>query len=300
MILTVILPCYNAADTLAVQLEALSRQTLRDGWDLLFVDNGSTDRSLAILEEFRPRLPPVTVLQAYDPSRGRKGVAFSYALAFQAASGDALVLCEADDEVADDYVEQMAGALGRHELVAGALDYARLNPPDIVGREPRYQTREHGLFTRSGPLFLPFAMGCAFGLRRSVWERIGLPADEIGPAWDTEYCWRAQQAGIELSFVPEAVVHYRLRVTWRSRYRQAESWSRGHVRLHLRYGCFDPAAFASTAPRRLRRTFMKLAGVPLGHRSFRNWVWDLGWAMGWRSEAAAAMRALREERGRHG
>jgi glycosyltransferase involved in cell wall biosynthesis len=43
--LSVVIACYNAAETLPVQLEALSKQEWSRQWEVVLADNGSTDDS---------------------------------------------------------------------------------------------------------------------------------------------------------------------------------------------------------------------------------------------------------------
>ena len=50
----VLLACYNGEDFLSQQLESLRLQTYRD-WRLLIRDDGSSDSTLAIIEDFCAR-----------------------------------------------------------------------------------------------------------------------------------------------------------------------------------------------------------------------------------------------------
>jgi len=54
MKLSVIIPCYNEADTIATQLEVLAKQYWSEPWEVIVSDNGSTDDSLAIVEKYLP------------------------------------------------------------------------------------------------------------------------------------------------------------------------------------------------------------------------------------------------------
>ncbi|MGQ9870768.1 glycosyltransferase family 2 protein [Leptodesmis sp.] len=236
MKLSVILPCYNGAATIAVQLEALTRQQWQGEWEVVVVNNSSTGNSMEIVESYRDRLPQLRIVEAYHAPGPHQGVTYSYTVGFQAAMGDAFVLCEADDEVGDGWLTTMGKALQTHDFVAAALEYQRLNPAWLVGDGWQQQSVEAGLTTISPPLFLPYASGCSFGLQRSVYEIIGFPDKTCGASWDTDYCWRAHLAGIPLHFVPEATIHYRLRHQLGDRYRQGKSWSKAHLALYRKYG----------------------------------------------------------------
>jgi len=53
-VVSVLMPCYNATETLVATLESLARQTLSD-FELIVVDDGSTDGTLDILRKWASR-----------------------------------------------------------------------------------------------------------------------------------------------------------------------------------------------------------------------------------------------------
>ena len=56
-----------------------------------------------------------------------------------------------------------------------------------------------------------------------------------GGAEETDFAWRAQQAGIRVVSVPQAVVHYRLKSEPRSLFRQQRIQQRGRIYPWTRY-----------------------------------------------------------------
>jgi GT2 family glycosyltransferase len=285
MKLSVILPCYNGADTLALQLDALAKQEWRGYWEVIVVNNGSTDASMIIVERYRDRLPNLRIVEAYHPPAPRLGVAHSYTIGLAAAQGDAFVFCESDDEVGANWLTALGDALQSYEFVACALEYSRLNEPWAVGPRWDQQTAARGLSTMSPPLFLPYASGCSFGLRRTVYEKLGNPDLACGAAWDTDYCWRAHFAGISVHFAPQAVLHYRLRHRLVDRYRQGKSWAKAHIALAKKYSeSFTLARRAWYVLKGVRTTLKHALMLPFqafGKRRFADWVWGYGWAVGW-------------------
>jgi glycosyltransferase involved in cell wall biosynthesis len=223
MKLSVILPCFNGAETISLQLEALASQQWSGEWEVIVSNNGSTDDSMEIVECYRDRLPNLRIVNAHHPPEPRLGVTHSYNVGIQAATGDAFAFCEADDEVAPGWVAAMAQALAQHDLVAGPLDYTKLNPDWLVkGFGTGIQLKGFNVveFIHSAP----YASGCNMGMRRSLYETIGEINEAIRYVWDMEYCWRVQDAGFQLHFVPDAVVHYRLRQTLGALFRQNRNW----------------------------------------------------------------------------
>ena len=63
MKLSIIVPCYNVAPYLERGLRSLSNQTLRDDFEIICIDDASTDDTLAILNMWAQRDLRVRVLK---------------------------------------------------------------------------------------------------------------------------------------------------------------------------------------------------------------------------------------------
>ena len=116
--LTVVIPAYNEAPRIERQLGALATQRYDGPWEVVVGDNGSTDDTRARAEAWRDRLP----VRVVDASH-RRGAAAARNQAVAHAAGDGLLFCDADDAVADGWLEAHAAALGNGDLVAGAIAY---------------------------------------------------------------------------------------------------------------------------------------------------------------------------------
>lgn len=302
MKLSVILPCFNGAATLAVQLEALVRQQWPGGWEVVIVNNGSTDASMAIVESYRHRLPCLQIVQAHVPGTVRLGVPHSYNTGIEAAAGDAFVFCEADDEVAPGWLTGMGEALTEHDFVAARLDHRKLNPAWLHPLEgDGYQSQS--LSQMDGYPYLAHASGCSFGLRRSLVEQVGTLDVNFPCVHDTEYSWRAQLAGYALHLAPRALIHYREKTSYLARYRQGRAWGRDYLRLVQHYGA-PPGRLGLArklwATRRLpargaMACLFLAAGRPQGRHLLAQWFWNLGWSVGELQSSARAPVAPRSD-----
>lgn len=288
MKLTVILPCFNGAETIEVQMEALTRQHWPDGWEVVVVNNGSTDRSMEIVEQYRDRLPSLRIVQAHEPGTTRLGVPHSYNTGVKAATGEAFVLCEADDEVADGWLEAMGKALSQHDFVVARLDYRQLNDESI---QPPYENGEgfqsRGLVTFRWADHVIAASLCGAGLRRSMVEKVGPLSISFPIVHDAEYCWRAQLAGYTPHFEPEAVVHYRLRASARGRFIQGRNWGRDTTRLEWHYvgrKSFPAVRHLAWMASYVPRVIKPLALLPFrpirARQLLSEWIWQFGWSVG--------------------
>lgn len=244
-LVSVVVPCRNGAATLEGQLGALVAQRYTGAWEVVIADNGSTDHSVEIAHAFAERLPALTIADASRSS----GINVARNEGARAARGDLLLFCDSDDEAADNWLESMVRAAGHASVVGGPLDPRGISSPSAF----RWRRGSTGpkQFGQPGD-FLAHAHGANLGIRAWVLRDIGgWNESYAGGGDDIELCWRAQLAGHQLAFVPEAVMHYRLRGDRRSGYRQARLYGRSLPQLYRQFRPFGmpPVDLAETVGR---------------------------------------------------
>lgn len=62
--LSVIIPCFNVANTLNAQLEALACQQWSEPWEIIVADNGSTDETVASARQYEQKLSNLRIVDA--------------------------------------------------------------------------------------------------------------------------------------------------------------------------------------------------------------------------------------------
>ena len=89
---SIIVPCFNAAETLPHTLASIAAQDF-DSWELICVDDGSTDNTRFIIETFAKNEPRVKLCSnsGTGPSSARNHAALNI------ASGEIFAFCDADD-----------------------------------------------------------------------------------------------------------------------------------------------------------------------------------------------------------
>ncbi|HMC40387.1 MAG TPA: glycosyltransferase [Acidimicrobiales bacterium] len=223
--LTIVIPSRNVESELPAQLESLAVQEADFRWEVVVSDNGSTDRTPEVALRFANRME----IRVVDAS-GEPGRAFACNEGARAARGGSICFLDADDEVASGYVEAMASALRVHQFVAARVDISLNNGWAALSRDP---FQHDGLLDVFG--YLPFGIGCTLGVRRDVFEAVGGFSGEIRFDEDVDFCWRVQQAGFPLVFVPDAVVRYRFRDDLWSLFTQTYNYGSGQVLLYRRH-----------------------------------------------------------------
>ncbi|HME62972.1 MAG TPA: glycosyltransferase family 2 protein, partial [Candidatus Binatia bacterium] len=147
--------------------------------------------------------------------------------------GKAIAFCDADDQVGKGWLAAMGAALRDRQFVAARLDFSKLNPPESA--EAVKNPQHSGLQKVEYPPHLPHASGGTLGIAREAHDAVGGFDEELPYLEDTDYCFRVQREGIPLQFVPEAVVHYRLKERHQALFSQARHWGKYNVLMYKRY-----------------------------------------------------------------
>lgn len=226
--MSVVVPVFDGANTLGVQLEALAVQTFDGPWEVIVADNGSRDASVAVARGFAPRLP----LRVIDASRVR-GAGHARNVGASAARAPLLAFVDADDAVDPGWLAAIVAALERHDAVASRFGKTKLNPPEL--QRSRDLRQSEGLSQHDYATFLPHAGGSGLAVRRAVHERIGGFDERLRRLEDTDYSWRLQLAGHAIHFEPAAVLEIRFRPQGPSSLYQAFLYGRYDGWLYRRY-----------------------------------------------------------------
>src|SRR5262249_28622822 len=163
--LSIVIPCYNSEGTLPAQLSAIARQVTRYSWEVVVADNGSRDRTHGIASAFCERIPALRVIDA----AAMRGAAHARNTGANAASGQAILFCDADDVMGEGYIEAMGLALERSPFVACRYDFAKLNVSWLgAARGNNKDGQSHGLAGGYCHPTLPYAGAGGLGILKSV------------------------------------------------------------------------------------------------------------------------------------
>jgi glycosyltransferase involved in cell wall biosynthesis len=107
--LSIIIPVYQVEHTLRRCLDSVVRQGFRD-WQLILVDDASTDGSLDICREYAQKDHRIQIAQ----HRQNQGLSASRNTGLQKAKGDYVTFIDSDDEIAKDTLQQLMEVLAIH------------------------------------------------------------------------------------------------------------------------------------------------------------------------------------------
>lgn len=231
-LVSIIIPCHNAERWLAETLESALAQT----WpakEIILVDDGSTDGSLAIARRFEARRVRVV-------SQPNQGAAAARNHGLRLARGEFLQFLDADDLLAPDKIErqvQLLSTRGADNIASCAWGRfttepatAELDPRqalwrDLVPVDWLVLAAEHNIMMATATWLLP----------RTIADRIG-PWDvayRINPLDDMDYFDRARAAARMVLFCPDTRTYYRSALSGSlSQVRHDAAWCAMSATLH--------------------------------------------------------------------
>lgn len=121
MKVSVVMGLYNCEKTLRTSLDSLVKQTFQD-FDVILCDDGSTDGTLRLAEEYVKRFPDSYHLLV---NSSNKGLAFSLNKCLIFAKGDYIARMDADDYSLPDRFKQQVAFLDNHpqyDFVGSSVD----------------------------------------------------------------------------------------------------------------------------------------------------------------------------------
>lgn len=195
---SVIIPVYNGAATISLVLQSVFDQTFAD-FEIVVVDDGSTDATASILEGFGSRVAIIG-----QPNQGfcaarNAGIAMS--------KGEYLALLDADDFWAPTKLEKSIAILDQSPQVA--LVYTDVSNQDTAGRDlgtsPVDAQTAHSptldeMLSRLWPI-----MPSTVVMRRAAYEECGRFAE--GFSEDLDFWIRIREQG-EFSYLPEKLTRF--------------------------------------------------------------------------------------------
>jgi glycosyltransferase involved in cell wall biosynthesis len=222
------MPVLDEQATILAQLAALAQQRYDGAWELVVVDNGCSDRSMHLVEQWRAHLPGLTIVDA----RSRRGLNYARERGTAAARGDFLAFCDADDVVTPGWLAALTQAARDADVVGGPLDFEELNDELRQVWWPR--SRMTGL-RHGGYGFLHYAAGGNCGIWTDVARAVGWDQSFAFGSSDIEFSWRAQAAGYRVGFAPGAIVRHRYRPSLRGMLRQQFAYGYSEALLYRRF-----------------------------------------------------------------
>ncbi len=202
MLVSIIIPAYNAEATLGVCLEACLAQTYPDV-EVIVVDDGSTDATPRIAQGF-----PVHYIRQEN-----RGPAAARNHGAAEAKGSILAYTDADCVPEPEWIERLAAGFAEGVGAVGGT-YALTSPEKALARMVHEEiAARHARFAQE----VDFLGSFNVAYRKEVFEAVG-GFDEtftMASGEDNDLAYRIYDKGYKLRFVPEArVAHFHPTRLW--------------------------------------------------------------------------------------
>jgi GT2 family glycosyltransferase len=209
---SIVMPNYNGLDLLKISIPAVLK-TRYPNFEVIVVDNGSSDGSVSFLSKYYPRVSVISLKE-------NKGVVIPYNLGAHAAHGSLLSFLSNDMEVDPDWLFHLVLAMERNERVACCdskfINYYARDRIDSSGGAGKWMDSYGNPFNRGGgevdkgqynhqeEVFHGLLL-----FRKDLFMKVGGFDESFFAYYDeTELCWRLHRFGYKILFVPESVVYH--------------------------------------------------------------------------------------------
>ncbi len=221
--ISIVVCSYNGSGTIRDTLEAVQHLEYPD-YEVIVVNDGSTDRTPAIASEY-----PVRLIST--PNRGLSNARNT---GYQAATGEIVAFTDDDAYPDPHWLHYLARAFEQGFVGVGGPN---LPPPgdgaiaDCVANAPGGPV--HVLLDDRLAEHIP---GCNMAFRKTALTAIG-GFDPVYRAAgdDVDLCWRLQERGWKLGFAPAAVVWHHRRNSVRTYWKQQKGYGKAEALLERKW-----------------------------------------------------------------
>lgn len=218
MKVSIVIVTWNKKNLLKRCLESLNKQSYKN-FQIILVDNGSTDGTINFIKKYYPRIKIVAFQKNLGFSKGaNEGI--------KTSKSEYVILLNNDTIVDEDYIKNLLKTMNRLKFkgycgcAPKMIDFFDRNVlvsagdmmNDVGQSFPRGLDENKDSFNKGEEVFL--VTGGASIFRRKVFEEIGFfDEDYFVYGEDSDWCFRAQLAGYKFYYEPKALVFHQCRAT---------------------------------------------------------------------------------------
>ncbi len=227
--ISVIIPVYNDPDGISDTLQCLKSQDYDPGcYEILVVDNGSSDDTKSVAEEVASNSPVrINVLQEH-----LKGSYAARNRGAMKAKGDLLCFVDANMSMGSDYLSKIAKHFNENttDYLGCRVELIPISDTLASKYERVFAFPIHDYLAK-----MHFTPTCCLSIRRSVLEAVGLFDPRIESGEDLHFGRKVYAAGFRQAYADDIVIRHPARWQFVSLVRKAERTARGHTQLAYYY-----------------------------------------------------------------
>lgn len=227
LFVSIIIPCFNEEEYIGRCIDSIKHQHYEGKYEIIVVDNGSTDDTLKIIKD-----KGITLEHAK-----KKGPAPVKNKGIERARGEILVFIDGDCVAAEDWLNNIvSGFKNQHTgCVAG----------EIMADERKNLSVLEQFLNKKGYLsqkqhvehpFLPYAATANTAYRREVFDKIGFFDESLFVGEDADFSWRMHLfTNYKVTYIPEAMVFHPYESSLKNLFYQKIRHASGSVKTYKKY-----------------------------------------------------------------
>ncbi|MDX1699903.1 MAG: glycosyltransferase, partial [Melioribacteraceae bacterium] len=230
---SVIVPTYNRADEIEELIQSLSKQTLSsEKFEVIIIDDGSTDNTLHIIEEFQEN----SSLRISVYKQDHKGPGAARNFGMKLARGKYFIFIDSDCIADKDWLLAYENAVSNKEVagfggpdgvlndflpIQKAIDYSMTSFITTGGIRGHSKKKISKYYPRS------FNMG----VRSDIVDKIG-GMGKLRHGQDIEFSNRILSTGEQVIKVAKAIVYHKRRISLKKFFKQVFNWGVARINLY--------------------------------------------------------------------
>lgn len=236
---SVLVPAHNEEKVIVRTVEALcSFRFPQERFEVIVVNDCSTDRTGEILARLEQRYPMLRVVNVHPPYGG-KGKSAALNRALREARGSVIAIYDADNTPERNALQRLVSTLLANPQYGAVVGKFRVvnAKRNLLTRFINIETISFQWLIQGGRwnLFrIASIPGTNFVIHRELIEQLG-GWDEHALAEDTELSIRIYMLGRKICFMPYAVTWEQEPETWRVWWKQRTRWVQGNVYVILKF-----------------------------------------------------------------
>ncbi|MEM6844676.1 MAG: glycosyltransferase [Bacteroidota bacterium] len=227
--ISVIIPVYNDPQGLEATLASLVDQDISEPFEIIVADNGSTDNTQKVANDFQHRFPTLVHLVIESEQQG------SYAArnkAIKQAKGNLLFFIDADMVAPFNYLEKIAAIFKESDT-----DYVGCKV-DVVTNKKTLAAKYNQLGGFKVDVDLEknhFVPTCCLSIKKAVIDQVGNFDARLESGGDYEFGNRVHRAGLQQTYIDSVTLKHPARWKYRSLMNKSKRVARGICQLAYYY-----------------------------------------------------------------
>ncbi|MBB6593607.1 poly-beta-1,6 N-acetyl-D-glucosamine synthase [Ralstonia solanacearum] len=230
---SIIVPCYNEEANVREVIDQLVRMRYPN-YDIIAVNDGSSDRTGERLNELADRYPQLVVIH----QSSNQGKAIGLTTAAQVTDAEYLMCIDGDSILDVDAVAWMIRHLLENPIIGAVTGNPRIRTRStLLGR---MQVGEFssivGLIKRTQQVYgrLLTVSGVVVMFRKHALEEVGYWSNDMLTE-DIDISWKLQVGGWLIRYEPRALSWILMPETFRGLYKQRLRWAKGGIQALIKY-----------------------------------------------------------------